>query len=64
MRNVGQTKVSKMSNPDSKRNKDTQANRYIDPEYAKRKKAEQKDLDDRARDLAGPVTVTYTKPKE
>jgi len=45
-------------NPDSGRNKDTQANRYRDPEYRKRKKAEAEALDRRAEELAGPVTVT------
>lgn len=44
-------------NPDSGRNKDTQANRYHDPAAAKRKRAARKALDDRFNDLAGEVTV-------
>jgi hypothetical protein len=53
-----------MSNPDSKRNKDTQANRYFDPQAASRKKAVDRLLDRRSQELAGPVVTTYTKPKE
>jgi hypothetical protein len=53
-----------MSNLDSRRNKDTQANRYFDPQAAARKKAVDKLLDRRSNELAGPVVTTYMKPKE
>lgn len=32
-------------------------NRLIDPDYRKRKKAENQDFEDRYNDLCGPVTV-------
>lgn len=49
-------------NPDSGRNKDVQANRYRDPLYAKKKRAEREKIDSDFDRLAGPVEVRKVEP--